>query len=130
MAYDFSAEQVVSAIEGTGGIISSVAKRLGCSWATAEKFIKKFDESKEAYNNEKEKLLDLAENTMIAAMQEGNLDAAKYYLGKKGQERGYQDTQKVDHVHKIYNLTEEEEAEIKHELGIVKSLGLPKQISS
>lgn len=91
MARHFTKQQVLDAISGSGGIISAIAGRLGCGWHTADTAIGKWEETKAAYRDEEQKILDLAESKIVAAIQEGSLDAAKYYLGKKGRKRGYGD---------------------------------------
>lgn len=35
----YTAAQFIEAIPGTGGIISAIAKRVGCDWITAKKYI-------------------------------------------------------------------------------------------
>jgi transposase len=44
---------VLKAIKGCGGIVSTVAKRLKCDWNTADKYIKKWDETRLAMQDEK-----------------------------------------------------------------------------
>ena len=39
MGNTYKTQQFLDAIPGTGGIITAIAKRLGCSWHTAKKRI-------------------------------------------------------------------------------------------
>ncbi len=79
----YKAEQFIKAIPGTGGIISSIAKRVGCDWYTARKYIEKYPSVKQAYENECSAVDDLAVSTVLRAIQDGDLATAKWWLSKK-----------------------------------------------
>lgn len=102
----YTAEQFIKALEGSGGIISTVAKRVGCRWETAKKYIDSHPTVKAVYKDEREKNLDRSEavvfgNISLAAKQ---VDAgmiadssdAKWVLSRLGKHRGYGDKQEVD----------------------------------
>ena len=97
MAYDFTKEQLLSAIKGSGGIIQEIARRLGTTWYTAERYLKSGEEIQEAYREEKEALLDLAESKVIASISSGNTQDAKWYLGIQGKNRGYGEKMEIEH---------------------------------
>lgn len=92
---NYTKEMVLEAIEQSGGIISTVQqslKKLGggsCSWATAKKMINKWAETKEAYNDELERFLDIADTTILQSMLEGDVNTAKFVAMTKGKHRGY-----------------------------------------
>lgn len=87
----FTAEQVRAVIPGTGGIISTIAHRLGCKWHTARRYIDDHVTVKEAYDAECERVLDRAETVIIDqfAGQDPDVSIAKWYLKMKGEKRGY-----------------------------------------
>lgn len=87
----YNKRTVLQAIEGSGGIISAVAKRLGCDWATARAYIQRWAETTAAFEAERERILDLAETTLYRAIQEGDVQAAKWVLSRLGKSRGYGD---------------------------------------
>ena len=93
---DFQMEQVLSAIEGSGGIMSNVARKLDCAWDTAKAYCLKWDETKQALVNEQETILDIAENTLVDKIKEGDEQSAKWYLSKKGKHRGYGDSVAIE----------------------------------
>lgn len=97
MIKDFKADDVIEAIKGTGGIISSVAKKMGCAWHTAKKYIDEHPTVKLAYDAECEGILDLAEVKLIGAINDNDLAAIKFYLMTKGKRRGYTERQEVEH---------------------------------
>jgi len=79
---------VKKAIEKSGGIVSTVAKRLKCDWHTAKKHIVKF-KMDAMMVAEKESLLDLAESKLISNIQDGDNTAIIFFLKTQGKERGY-----------------------------------------
>ncbi len=87
----YNKRTVLQAIEGSGGIVSAVAKRLGCGWITAQRYIQRWPETQEAFQSERERILDLAETTLYRAIQEGDAQAAKWLLSRLGRHRGYGD---------------------------------------
>lgn len=88
--FEYTKEQVLTAIKSSGGIISTVQKKLGCmSWSTANKYINKWNETKKAYEDESEIVLDIAEGVVVKGIQAGDAQLAKWYLSTKGRRRGY-----------------------------------------
>ena len=93
MAY--SVKDFLDWIPGSGGIISTIAKRAQCDWRTANKYINEHPTLKAAYDAECETMLDLAESTVLKAIKDGDTADAKWYLTKKGKRRGYGDTMEL-----------------------------------
>lgn len=91
----YKAQQFIDAIENSGGIISTIAVRVGCDWDTAKKHIENTPAIKQAYANETERVTDLAEANLIGAIQGKEAWAIKYYLSTKGKHRGYVERQEV-----------------------------------
>ena len=92
MAY--KASQFIEAIPGSGGIISTIAARVGCHWHTARRFCMEVKAVREVYDDEVEKTIDLAEAVILNALKEKDTTTAKWYLTMKGAPRGYAPTQK------------------------------------
>jgi len=61
----FTAKQFIQAIKGSGGVISTIASRVGCSWDTAKKYLTEYATVRTAWENEKETTDDLAESVII-----------------------------------------------------------------
>ena len=85
----YKAQQFIDAIPGSGGIISVIAQRVGCAWHTAQKYIQEYATVADAYADETEGIIDLAESTVLKAIKGGDVSAAKWYLTTKGKDRGY-----------------------------------------
>lgn len=91
----YNAQTFIDAIPKSAGIISTIASRVGCDWHTAKKYIDTYPTVKQAYLDECERVTDLAETELIKAIQNGDLQAVKYYLSTKGKHRGYVERQEL-----------------------------------
>lgn len=89
MSKGYTTQIFIEAIPGTGGIISAIARKVGCDWDTARTWINKYPTVKIAYDNECETVLDMAESTVLKSIKDGDTQDAKWYLSKKGKHRGY-----------------------------------------
>lgn len=89
MAY--SNEQIIDALEKTGGNQAAAARALDCSRNTIRNRINSSEEVKEAYDSVNEANLDRAENELMELVQSGDFKAIKFYLRTKGRKRGYGD---------------------------------------
>lgn len=98
MAHKITKEQMLEAIQGSQGLVSKIQRKLEAilgekiSWDTTEKWIHKWSEAETAVKNEKEAMLDIAENNIFKDMVNGDTATSKWYLRMKGKERGYEDT--------------------------------------
>ena len=93
-----SDEAILEAINGSGGIITSIANKLGCAWDTANKYVNKNEKTRTAYRNEKEKILDLSENVVYQSIKNGNTQDAKWVLSTLGKKRGFGDSEPVAEI--------------------------------
>ena len=85
-------DAIFEAIKDSGGIMSTIARKLGVTWHTADSWIRESGELMEALNDEKETILDMAESTLLKRIKEGDEQSAKWYLSKIGKQRGYGDS--------------------------------------
>jgi hypothetical protein len=92
----YKANDFIDVIPGTGGIISTIAKRVGCSWHTAKKYIDTYPTIKAAYDAECEAVLDAAESVILSDIQAKDVQTSKWYLTMKGRDRGYAPKQVVE----------------------------------
>jgi hypothetical protein len=103
----YTAQQFIDAIPGSGGIKSTIAQRVGCSWSTVDVYIKKYSTIAAAYADELEGVLDLAESVLLQNIQfvkaaqndhKKPVDTSdvKWLLSKRGKARGYGDKQELE----------------------------------
>lgn len=103
----YVAQQFINAIPGTGGIISTIALKVGCDWHTAKKYIDTYSTIQQAYQDELESVADIAESLLVTNIRLGRdkqketkerVDAAdaKWYLARKTK-RGYEPKQEIEH---------------------------------
>ena len=88
-AEKYTAQQFINAIPGSGGIVTLISDRIGCSWNTARKYIDTHPSVRAAYNAECDKVLDAAESVILGKIKEKDEQTAKWYLIMKGRGRGY-----------------------------------------
>ena len=90
MAHKFEKERVLEAIKGSMGIMSTIARKLdGCGWNTAERYVNKWECTKQAYQDEDNRSLDLSESKMLSAIDDGDGPMIRFHLATKGRKRGY-----------------------------------------
>lgn len=87
----YTVQDFIDAIPGTGGIVSAIARKVGCDWATANKWVNEYPTVKRVYDAECESMLDLAESVILKNIKDGDTADAKWYLTKRGKRRGYGD---------------------------------------
>lgn len=76
----YTAQQFIDAIEGTGGVVSSIAEKVGCAWNTAKKYIDNYATVKQAWQNERNRITDRAQNNIIKSINKGDLQMSKWWL--------------------------------------------------
>lgn len=81
--------RVRNAIKGSRGNISTVATTLACSRQTVYTYLKKYPDLQEKLNQEREELVDMAENKLYALIEEGVLGAVLFTLETMGKKRGW-----------------------------------------
>jgi hypothetical protein len=91
----YTTQDFIDAIPGTGGIVSAIARKVGCDWATANKWVNEYPTVKRVYDAECESMLDLAESVILKNIKDGDTADAKWYLTKKGKRRGYGDAVEI-----------------------------------
>ena len=103
MARKPSKKKVIEAIHDSGGIIDEIARRLGVAWVTARSYVNKWEDVKALYDAENERVLDLAETTVLNSIKNGDTQDAKWLLSRKGKRRGYGDN--IDVTSKDESIT-------------------------
>ncbi len=79
----YKAQDFINVIPGSGGIISTIAKRVGCDWKTAQRYIERHETVRVAFDNECETVDDMAESQVIKSIQSGNTQDAKWWLSRR-----------------------------------------------
>lgn len=92
-----TAQQVIEAIEGTGGIKSTIARRLGVSRWTVDNYMRRWSTVQDAYNEEREKVVDMAETKLLEKIRGGDYPAIRFFLMTQAKDRGYVERQEVQH---------------------------------
>jgi len=77
------------ALDGTGGIMLSIAKNLGVTRGAVYQFCNKNPDMMQLRRDEEDKILDIAENGLFTKAKDKDPWAIKYLLSTKGKKRGY-----------------------------------------
>ncbi len=85
-------KELLEAIQGSYGIISTIAKRLHCNWHTVNNTIKLYPECMQALADENETVLDFTESKAIERIKDGDGAMIRFLLATKGRKRGYGET--------------------------------------
>ncbi len=91
----FTTQQFIDAIPGTGGVVSLIADRVGCAWNTAKKYIEKYPTVNRAWHNERSRINDRAQDNIITAIRNGDLQMSKWWLSVLDDE--FKPKQSVEH---------------------------------
>ena len=89
-------KELLDAIKGSYGIISTIAGRLHCDWHTVDDTIKLYPEAIRAIADEKEATLDFVEGKAISRINEGDGAMIRFYLATKGKKRGFTYDEKME----------------------------------
>ncbi len=102
------------------GIISTIARRIGCSREAIYNYIAKYPEFKEMIDIERQTLVDMSEGVLVTKLKEKNLDATKFILSRLGKNRGYVERTEVvnsgDMSVSIGKLTDKEKESLLRDL--------------
>jgi len=114
--YEFTDEQMESAIVGSAGIVSTIAKRLAkfanvkrISWSTAEKYANSKPEYIQLLKDETETVLDMADGKLYEQIKNGEAWAIKWLQATKGKKRGYVERTESAVTHKFGIDADDEE---------------------
>ena len=87
---------ILKAIKGSGGIVSEVARRVGIERQSMHRRLNKEPRLKEALEQERETLLDVAEGVLYhLAINERRENSLLYLLSTVGKSRGYSKRKEV-----------------------------------
>ena len=99
MAKNYSKERVLEAVNASAGVMEYVAQKLGCTWKTARDYVRKWDETQEAFEVAECKLHTLAYKSFHKAVKDGERWAIERLLDTSARRNGHGivDHKKVDH---------------------------------
>ena len=92
----WTAAQFIEAIQGTGGIKITIARKLGCHRHTVTRYIDKYSTIKQSFENERERMVDLAEGKFMKLVEAGEWPAIRFMLMTLGASRGYAPKSELD----------------------------------
>lgn len=97
-------KKVINALKDSFGNQSVIAQRCGVERATITQFLNKNLDIREMIEQEREKLIDVAEIKLNSKITEGSDRAIEFFLKTKGKKRGYVEKSEIDTVNTNINL--------------------------
>jgi hypothetical protein len=85
----FSKASVKRAIEGSRGNLTTVADTLNCTRQTVHNYLQRYPDLRDSLEQERESLVDLAENKLAKLIDDGVLGAVLFTLETMGKNRGW-----------------------------------------
>ena len=95
MKEKFTAPQIIDALREKHGNLSAAARFLGCDRHTVLRYINAYPTVKAVADEERETLIDFAENQLFQQVKDGNITAIIFTLKTIGKSRGYVERQEV-----------------------------------
>lgn len=93
----YDLDKVLQAIKGSSGIKATIQQRLGCSRNTVDNYLKRYATAQAAYDEEVDKVGDIAESLIINDMVANrSVETAKWYAMRKLAHRGYGEKQTTE----------------------------------
>jgi hypothetical protein len=83
------AQKIIKAIRESKGLLTLAAAKAGVSYWTVWKYAQDFPSVKQAVEESKEDMLDIAEGKLFQAINSGNMTAIIFFLKTRGKDRGY-----------------------------------------
>jgi hypothetical protein len=91
----FTPEQVIAALRESAGVMLPAATKLGVDRSTVWKYCQRHPEIKEALNDIRESVIDIAESHLLIGVKAGKQWAVERVLKTIGRKRGYGDSVEV-----------------------------------
>lgn len=88
-AEKFTKSAVRQAIKGSGGVKLRVCEALGCVRQTLENYLKKWPELIDDLKNEREVMVDEAENAIRDLVADRHPESVRFVLSTQGKDRGW-----------------------------------------
>ncbi|MBN1954809.1 MAG: hypothetical protein JW900_07140 [Anaerolineae bacterium] len=85
----YTPEMVIEALRLAAGSKAGAARKLGCTRATVDAYIKRYPQVREQWIENRETLVDAAESRLIEAIDRGEWRAIRFILLTLGKDRGY-----------------------------------------
>ena len=95
MAEKYTTAQMIEALREKHGNLSAAARFLNCSRDTIRRYISTYPTVKAVADEERETLIDFAENQLFQQVKDGNITAIIFTLKTIGKHRGYVERQEV-----------------------------------
>jgi AcrR family transcriptional regulator len=95
----FTKRAFFAAIEGSHGIKTLVASRVGCSVSTVNNYFKRYPDLLDAFEVERDAIIDVAETKLFDDVYRGDQRAYMFTLTTIGKDRGWTTRREITGAH-------------------------------
>lgn len=85
----FTAQEMADALRAVAGIQAAAARALHCDVSTVKRYVREYPTVKEALEEARDGIVDLAESQLLIKLREGHWPAIKFVLQTIGRDRGW-----------------------------------------
>ena len=126
----YTYKEVKKALQEAKGFLTVAARSLGCISLTVLNYIERYPDLKQVIKEEREKMKDYAETTLLSKIQKGDVACLLFFLKCQAKERGYVERQEYAGVpgSPLMIIQEKELAGMSPELATQKYLELIKSV--
>lgn len=126
----YTYKEVKKALQEAKGFLTVAARSLGCISLTILNYIERYPDLKQIIKEEREKMKDYAETTLLGKIQKGDVACLLFFLKCQAKDRGYVERQELAGVpgSPLVLIQEKELAEMTPELATQKYLELIKAV--
>ena len=90
-----NAIRIIKALHETNGLLTLAAKATGLGYRTVQRYVAEFPSVREAVQESKESMIDLAESKLFESITKGEAWAICFYLKTQAKQRGYIERQEI-----------------------------------
>jgi len=101
---EFTEDVILAAIPGSYGIMTDIAKVLGCSPKTLERAKKKYPRVAAAFRDADLELKDLAEGVLIRNLKKGDIATTIFVNKTRNRDRGYEEKPKLAGMEGVFTI--------------------------
>ena len=96
MKFGFTREEVLKDIRYGGWSYEAIGRQLGCSRQAARNAVNRWKSTSAAFDQERGKLIDKAQDNIAQAVQDGDLHQSRFVVRTIGKNRGWTERQEID----------------------------------
>jgi len=125
-----TAKRIIIALKETQGLLTLAARKAGVSYRTVNRYANELPSVREAVEEAKEAVTDLAEGKLYGKISDGDVTSIIFYLKTQGKKRGYIEKQEIEHSGHISEASDLPDEELERIIHNRRSKGVAEEAES